>query len=102
MEITKSDIRKYYYFIEIVDDKPICNYGQLVSILPKYNFQDDFASSYKREQNYLFEVKEASGQLKGKAIVNPEYIFEDLDSVIKYGVKNKIVILFSHSVLKIT
>lgn len=99
MEVNKNDIGNEYYFIEASGNNVICYYGKLISILPKYNFLDDFSSSYQREQNYLFEVLEKPNNKITKAVSDPRYIFTDFSSVEALFAENKNIFLFSYSIL---
>ena len=79
MEITKNDIKSQFYFLEVIDGKYVLQYGELISILPKYMFLDKFSSEYSREQTYLFEVKEMKGSSVKKCVNNKDLIFSNFE-----------------------
>lgn len=95
MEITKSDINKYFYFLDIIDGRYVLQYGKLISILPKYMFLDKFSSKYSREQTYLFEVVEMNKSNAKISVSDSNSIFEDFDSF-QSKINNA---LFGYSVL---
>ena len=79
MEITKNDIKSQFYFLEVIDGKYILQYGELISILPKYMFLDKFSSEYSREQTYLFETREMKGLSIKRCVNNKDLIFGSFD-----------------------
>lgn len=79
MEITKNDIKSQFYFLEVIDGKYILQYGELISILPKYMFLDKFSSKYSREQTYLFETREMKGSSIKRCVNNKDLIFSSFE-----------------------
>ena len=86
MDITKQDIGKEFYFVDrcIGGESYVIEYGEITSILPKYNFQDSFGTKFKREENILFKTLLPNGEEKMKSVSNPNLIFETISSAISY------------------
>ena len=101
MDINNTNIGQKFYFIDKVypNDTAVIEYGILKSVLPKWNFRDSFGSTYKREENILFNTVAISGKEVSKVVTNSGLIFDKLFDAISYCQSNDINVLFGYSVI---
>lgn len=101
MDINNTNIGQKFYFIDKIysNDTAVIECGVLKSMLPKWNFQDSFGSTYKREENILFNTATISGKEISKVVTNNGLIFDKLSDAILYCQSNDIDVLFGYSVV---